>query len=110
MENEMGFQVYGCKNDFPDQMPELLDGLGASVARVAMETSRHKAFAFRLTRGLGTVKISGGEEDGEMTFFVVWGRNFNPFTWWSSSRLSRDVEEKLVKAGARPLWLEEQKE
>jgi len=89
-------------------MPELLGNLGAHVQRIAKDTSTNKAFAFRLTRGLGAVEISGGEENGEMSFFVVWGRNFNPFTWWSSSRLSRDVEDKLVKAGARPLWLEEQ--
>lgn len=101
----MAFPIYRCNADFPDRIPQLLQGIGAQVERLPSKTA--ESFAFRLTRGLGAVQIGGGEEDGEVVFHVIWGRNLNPFTWWSSSRLSRKVEEKLKGAGAQPVWTKE---
>ena len=104
----MGYPIYRCNADFPDRIPQLLQGIGATVERMPSKTFR--SFAWRLTRGLGAVQIGGREEDGEMAFHVIWGRNLNPFTWWSSGRLSREVEERLKRAGARPAWIEEKKD
>jgi hypothetical protein len=105
----MGYPMYRCGSDLPGRMPAILQDIGAVIEQIEeMEpvSGVDNPFEVRLTRGLGVVRVFGGEECGEMTFAIIWGRNFNPFTWWSSSRLSRDVEGELVKAGAQQLWPE----
>ena len=104
----MGFPAYKCDTEFPDCIPEVLSATGA---RIEPESRASKAlFAYRVTRGLGAVSIVGVEEHGEIVFAVPWGRNLNPLTWWWSNRLSREVQEKLVRAGAKPVWTREDQE
>ncbi len=104
--------MYGCDRDFPARIPDVLGGLGATVEQCRDQTEVagiEKPFEFRLTRALAAVRIFGGEEEGHTTFAVVWGRNFNPFTWRASRHLSDEVQAQLVSAGARPLWQDEEK-
>ena len=100
----MGFPIYTCSADYPDRIPHLLQGIGAKVEPTPTQTP--DSFGFRITRGLGAVRIVGGAEGDGIMFYVVWGRNLNPFTWWSSSHLSNEVEAKLRAAGAQPAWRE----
>jgi hypothetical protein len=98
--------LYTCADDFPARLPSLLTSAGIASKKVSPPEygeGCEKSFALELTRGKGTVEVSGFYFTPENRFVIGIGCGRNPLRWYWDIQLSSVVRELLMNEGMTSL-------
>ena len=94
--------LYTCPDDFPARMPSLLARAGITSKELPPPdygAGCEQSFALKLTRGKGTVELSGFYFTQESRFVIGIGCGRNPLRWYWDMQLSNAVRELLMSDG-----------
>ena len=94
-----GLATYTCPKEYPQRMPELFRELDCVVKVDERIKDLPGGFSYIVVKGMGSVRISGYEENEWVEFHMVFGKSRNPFTWRASTRLISQLEELLFREG-----------
>jgi hypothetical protein len=94
--------IYTCPDDFLETVPSLMAHAGITLEtlpRPEFGEGCERSFALRMSRGKGTVELTGFYFVEEKRFILgfSWGRN--PLRWSRDANLSSVVKELLMDAG-----------
>ena len=98
--------LYTCADDFPARLPSMLALAGIASKKVSppdFGEGCEQSFALELTRGKGTVELSGFYLTQENRFVIGIGCGRNPLRWYWDIQLSSVVRELLMNEGMTSL-------
>ena len=88
--------LYTCPDNFPPRLPSLLAVAGIASKEISppdFGEGCEQSFALELTRGKGTVELSGFYFTQENRFVIGIGCGRNPLRWYWDMQLSSAVKE-----------------